>query len=717
MRRECMQAVANALGRDLNQVEARDIEQRIVGAARRMAQTDPAWASKSQAQRLAEAGEQAAKELLGEAQLKAERESLQIAAHSRIEQSKADMATRGLSGLDALDRLSIFEADGKTGDISVEYRSKAVRNDLMRQLLPVLEASNPKWFGLLENVEGVTDIARAIHGERSSPEATAGAKIWKEVTSKARERFNAAGGDIGKLDDWGMPHHHSQMRVANAGRDAWVAEILPKLDRSKYMREDGRPMTDAELTEFLGEAWTTIATGGANKVEPGQYRASGMRANRGNASRQIHFKDAQSYIDYQGKFGEKPLFEVLTGHIEGIAKDIALVETFGPNPDAAYRLHRDQAVKEMKLANPTKLGKIDERAIKSDNRYNFVSGKTLPVANEALANGFDTLRNWLTSSRLGGAAISALTDEASLHLTSRINNLPAMQVLKNELAALNPANKMEERMAMRAGLALNTFISSLNRFGQDGLGATGPFAAASQFSRKLANTVMRVQGLNAMTEARRRAFGVTQMGALGAIAKDHATIGKLDPKDAEILKRKGVTEEDFRLWKAAKHEDWGNGNDTMLTPESIYRIDDATVDQVIGPRIQRLKDAAQKQVDGLRDRDIEDRGWVAKRAANLQAWVTKEKAKVEAKLAKADSATKAELKAASDQLGRLSENIDALAESWKSPQKPRKGDAAELDAFGEDAPGSGVPEMPSVDNKRTVGFYGKAALRSKGVDE
>lgn len=587
MRRECIQAVSKALGRDLNGSEVQDIEQRIVRAARAQAQADPAaWLAKSQAERLTEAGQRAAAELLHEAHVKAEREALQLAANTRVAQKLNEAHVRGLDGLQALDRMIAFHADGRLDGISVESTAKAIRNDLMRQLIPVMEASNPKWFGLLENQEGIEDITRALFGEKTqTPEAAAGAKVWKEVTTAARKRFNAAGGDIGTLDDWGMPHHHSQPRVAKAGRDAWVAEILPKLNRNKYFREDGARMTDAELTEFLKEAWRTIATGGANKLEPGQFRGNGMRANRGNASRQIHFKDAQSYIDYQQKFGERSLYEVLTGHIEGIAKDIALVETFGPNPDHAFRYFRDQAVQEAKTSNPIKSGDVDKRAIRTENLYNVVAGRTQPVANERLANGFDTVRNWLTASRLGGAVISSLSDEATLHLTARLNNLPQMRLLANQLSTLNPANKMEERMAMRAGLALNTFISSLNRFGQDNL--------ASSFSKRLAGTVLRASGLNAITEARRRAFGVTMMGSLGGVAKDHASLGKIDPKDAALLKRKGVTDDDFKLWKASKLEDWGGGNDTMLTPDSIYRLTDAEIDAAI-PRIGNLKTEAAK---------------------------------------------------------------------------------------------------------------------------
>lgn len=720
MRRECMAAAAKVLNRPITQTEARDIEERMRRNARTLAQKDPKWSSKPKDQQAIETGQAVAMELIGEARLKEKRQALQLAANTRVEQFLVDQEGKGIDRLSAIDRLVAFHADMKSSTVSLEYQARAVREDFIRQLIPVMEASNPKWFGLFENVDGVRAIIKEIHGEDSgNPAAKAGAKIWAKVAADARERFNAAGGDVGQLEDWGAPQHHSQVRVARAGRDewlqslplkerlkakaldtppppdwardTWVSNILPLLKREKYVNEDGRPMTDAQVTDFLKEAWLTIASGGANKLTPGQFKGGGMRANRGNAARQIHFKDADSYIQYQGNFGEKSLYEVLTSHIENISKDIALVENLGPNAELAMRYFREDAVQKATLANPAHTKSIRAHALRSERLFDVVSGKTQPVVSERMARNFDRMRNVLMSARLGGAVISSLPDEATLHLTAYINNLPHMRIVANELAAMNPLNKMEERVANRAGLGLNTYISSLNRFGQDGFGAS--------FTRKLANTVMRVQGLNAITEARRRAFGVTMMSALGRIAQDHESLGKLDPKDKTILESKGVTDEEFQVWRAAEHEDWGNGNNTMLTPDSIYRMADAKIDDAIAAtsnRFAKMKQDQQKTIDTLKARDNEDRGWVTSRAAKLSTWLAKEKQRVEDKLGKVDAAAKGDVADMHDTIGRLAENLDALAESWKNPPDAN---------------------TPGIEGTRPVGFYGKGSLRSKGVDE
>ncbi len=489
------------------------------------------------------------------------------------------------------------------------------------------------------------------------PEAKQGAKEWHNVASALRDRFNRAGGDVGQLEDWGLPHHHSQSKVAKAGREQWVADTLPALDRDHYFNPDGTRMNDTQLSEFLGHAWESIATGGANKTEPGAFRGSGARANRGNESRQIHFKGADAYMDYQGKYGEKSLYEVLVGHIESVSKDTALVETLGPNPDSTYRLFRDTAVLAGKRADPTQYGKLDERAVKSDNLYNVVSGKTQPVASKWLSDSFDTLRNWLIAARLGSSVITSFSDEATLHLTAKVNQLPEMRLLANELAAYNRFNKMEERLALRAGLAMQTLVSSLNRFGQQGLGRA--------FSSKLANSVLRASGLNAMTEARKRAFGVTMMHALGSVVKEHGSLGELDANDHRILLSKGLTENDFAVWKKAQLEDWGGGNDTMLTPESIYRIPDSAIDQVIQPKLDQIKVATQGQIDELHSRDAEEQQWLSKRAANLKDWVQSAQDRLATRIANTEGRAKERLQGLSQRLASTYGQLDTASAFWK----------------------------------------------------
>ena len=586
MRAICIRAASMALGRAITKGEADEIERRIMQGMRFLASKDPTWANKTITEQVSESAKKAAQEVVEEKRLKQHRDALNILAQSRLALFINQAPARGLSRLDALDRTVAFHADGNANTTSIESWANAIGADYVRQIITTLEASNPKFFGLFENAEGIRDLTMELFGENSgNADARAGAKVYHDVAETARQRFNRAGGAISKLEDWKIPHHHSQTKVAAAKRDPWITEIMPGLNRNKYFNEDGSRMDDGQLGNFLSHAWESIATGGANKLTPGVPRGTGARANRGSEHRQIHFKDADSYMRYQAKFGESDPYSVIVNHLLGISKDIALVEIYGPNPDRNFHIFLDTEIQKATLADPESTGDLRKRAIKIENLYNEVAGIRVPIASLRMAQTFDTLRSWLVAARLGSAVITSFSDEATMHLTGHINNLPEMQLLKNELAAYNRANKLEERLANRQGLGLTTMISVLNRFGQEGLGKS--------FSSKLASATIRASGLNAMTEARKRGFGVTMMGAIGRVVRDNADLAALSKTDHAILLSKGVTDTEFAIWKNADAEDWGNGNDTMLTPDAIYRMSDVTLNAIDpGVHPQQLREQA-----------------------------------------------------------------------------------------------------------------------------
>ncbi len=596
MRQECINAVQQAAARRLTQQEIQNIEDRIYRNMRQLARNDPAsWRVLTDAERLRRAAQLAADELKNEAALKKRRVALTIAARQRLDTFINNYQGRD-GKLEALNRTIAFHADGKSNFLSVESRGKATRDYALSQIQEAFEAVDPRFFHLFEDESSVRDLVYEMRGQDTgNVRAKKGAKAWADVTELLRRRFNDAGGDIGYLENWGVPQHHSMEKVGRVSRDKWVSDVIGKLDRKYYIREDGQLMSDAELTTFLGEAYNTIATGGLNKLSDSGMHLSGSRANRGNASRQIHFKDADSYMEYQREYGDRSLWEVMVGHLEGISKDIALVETYGPNPDHVFRSILDEVTAKEATANPQNTGRIKRISNSTENLYNFISGKTQPIANPHIARWSDNIRNWMVASRLGSALLASFSDLGTMYLSAKVVNLPMNKLFMNQIEAMNPANRTELARARRAGLAMESLLGSVNRWAMDNMGPS--------ISRWAATAVMRASGLTAWTDAHKRAYGVTMMGSLGEVVSRTPDLRSLDNNDFRILKSKGVTEQDFSVWKLAQQEDWGNGNTTMLTPESVMRIPDSAL-QHIGPpervrfeAMRRLLGAVSEEVD------------------------------------------------------------------------------------------------------------------------
>ncbi len=596
MRQECINAVQQAASRRLTQQEIQNIEDRIYRNMRQLARNDPAsWRAMTDAERLRRAGQLAANELTNEAALKRRRVALTIAARQRLD---AFIKTyQGKDGkLEALNRTIAFHADGKSNFLSVESRGKATLDYALSQIQEAFEAVDPRFFHLFEDEASVRDLVYEMRGQDTgNVRAKKGAKAWAGVTELLRQRFNDAGGDIGYLENWGIPQHHSMEKVGRVSQDKWISDVIGKLDRKYYIKDDGQLMSDAELKTFLGEAYNTIATGGLNKLSDTGMRISGARSNRGNASRQIHFKDADSYLEYQREYGDRSLWEVMVGHLEGISKDIALVETYGPNPDHVFRSILDEVTAEQATANPERTGRIKRLANSTENLYNFIAGKTQPIANPHIARWSDNIRNWMVASRLGSALLASFSDLGTMYMSAKVANIPMNRLFMNQLEAMNPANRTELARARRAGLAMESLLGSVNRWAMDNMGPS--------VSRWAATAVMRASGLTAWTDAHKRAYGVTMMGSLGEVVSRAPDLRSLDDSDFRILKSKGITEQDFSVWKLAQQEDWGNGNTTMLTPESIMRIPDAAVMHLGPPErvrfeaMRRLLAAVSEEVD------------------------------------------------------------------------------------------------------------------------
>lgn len=583
---KCLNALTRAAGRKLSESEISDIYERVHKAAldikagraepgdvglgkKRTAEIGGGPAGEALTQHIFErAAQQAAADLLHEAKVKERNANLQV---TKLAARMGDVETikaAGLKDLDAVEKTITRDYTGRFSVESLEQKVMGYKSYFESRILPAWEALGSDFLGIFQDRQKLVNLIRELRGESTGDALAAkGAKSFHDAAEEARRTFNEAGGDIGKLDDWGMPQHHSQEKVAAAGKDVWMNTILPMLDRKRYVDDLGVPFTDTQMHDFLGHAWDTIATNGHANIEPGGFRGAGAKANRHAEHRQIHFKDAQSVIDYWNAFGDKTAFEILHGHIDRMARDIAFIEHFGPNPDSTYRTLRDAGLKAAAISEPTKTIEFEGRAVKLDNLYNYVAGRTKPSANKTLSGIADGIAHLNAAGKLGGAMWASLYgDKATMEAVSHLNDLPLVQRWRTELSLLNPANTADRKLIQRQGLMLDSVRSGLQRF-YEGLGG-------SSITGRIANAVLRITGMNAINDIRTASFGLSLMDAIGNEIKKGVQFDALPDSDIRTLRNYGITRADWDTWKLAKLDDMGHGNDSVLTPEGISRIPD-----------------------------------------------------------------------------------------------------------------------------------------------
>lgn len=571
MRAECVDAVQEAIGRALTKPEIKGIEDRIRGNMRQLARQDPqAWRGLTDAERLQRAAETARDQLVGEAAKKQQRIGLQLDSIGRVQGFIADAVAAGARPFEALYRWM---------ELTDVYR-KGVEREYFSRLVDTMQAVNGRLLGLIEDATVSRAIVQEIFGRDSgSAVAQRAAAAWLDTVEAMRQRFNAAGGDVGQLDYGYIPQPHDQVRVQRAGADAWAQQVLPLLDRARYFGEDGVALTDAQMLEFLRASWDSIQSAGLNKVTPGAPKGVGMLANRGSASRQIHFAGPDEYLAYMQAFGRPGVLASMQGHIGRLARDIALAERFGPNPEAAFRTLYDVQAKTGD--SPRVLGKL----VDVQKVWDLMSGKLDRPQWAGLADVAQGVRNIEVATKLGGALLSSITDFGTLAITAGFNRLPILGTVGAAIRAFGDRGMKD--FANRAGLIGESMISDMNRWAEGNVGAG--------WTSKAARATMKLSFMEAWTDALRRGFSVTMMGALGKMSRSEWTA--LDAADRAHLSRAGITQADFDIWRAATPETWRGS--AMLTPESIRAVqglDARAVDQAVTKLLAYITDESEYAV-------------------------------------------------------------------------------------------------------------------------
>ncbi|MDB5453248.1 MAG: hypothetical protein JWO33_1826, partial [Caulobacteraceae bacterium] len=538
MKKQCIaavQAAAESVGRErLTDAELRGIDDRLSGTMRRLAQTEEGWQGMSRDMRVSLAAERAMEEIRAEAVRKVENAQRQVVATAHTQERIA--------------QLKRAFGDNQTGAVVHDIEQtrqyvNGIKNESMSQLMDLVDAARSgegagagrrlaMWMFDTDNPKMSRDLATEIfrnaEGSTGNKTAQAGAKAYLGVIEGMRERFNAAGGDVRRLDYGYIPQPHDSAKVRGAGdtgaQERWVADTLPRLDRARYVLEDGSRMNDQQVTELLRSAWETIGTEGLNKQEPGAFRGSGGAANRGSDSRQIHFKDADAYLDYMRQYGRGSMYDAVIGHVGGMARNIGVVERYGPNPNAQMRLQMD-------LAERADGGKQRVFGLRPEQYWSVVNGTAGAADSARLAQIGTDIRNIQTFGKLAGAVLSSVTDLGTYMVTTGYNKLPYWDSLGN----IRRAAKSDVQDFMNThGLIAESMIGDLNRWSGGTL--------RQNWSGRLANTTMKLSLMNAWTDTLRRGFQLSMMKGLGRMAEKDW--GALSEWDRTHMERKGVSEAD-----------------------------------------------------------------------------------------------------------------------------------------------------------------------------
>lgn len=456
----------------------------------------------------------------------------------------------------------------------------------MESLLNRFRRSKLAGDKIRQNRAQLQNVVREAFGEDTGDAAAKGfAQAWDDTSRWLVQRFNAAGGAIALAEKWGLPQWHDRRALLARRMDAWREDIKPQLDTSRMMHPLTRtPIQPGELDEILNGIWQGIVTDGWDSKEATrQIMGKGALANQRQEHRFLVFKDADSWMKYQADYGGgSDPFAAMMGHINMMSRDIAAMEILGTNPTLGVEFLKQIVAKE---ASKKQLGQAARFAgggdpvnrarkmqYRIDEVWGSIRGSLSTPVDGVWANIGAGIRNIITSSVLGSAAIASISDVGTQQVTRGFAGLPVTNVFKGTIqAAIGGAT---QRDAVAAGLVLDAarhVHAAQARY-------VGTFAGP-EWTAYLGDRVLTLSGLTPWTQGGRHAFGLAFMHEL---ARSQAKAwDKLHPLLRAKLEQYGMDAGHWTtLQRATIHT--GHSGLELLRPNEIAAHDPKLAERYLG---------------------------------------------------------------------------------------------------------------------------------------
>lgn len=462
------------------------------------------------------------------------------------------------------------------GDMA-EIAQTRIRDLTWARMDEFVEQSRPRAAGTIIPTKHLPDVVRAAYGRPTkNPTDMEMANSIKDMIDFTRKLANRQGASIPENKRTFLPQAHSTVKVRRIketieeSKAEWIKDQLEWLDWDN-MEYHGERIAPQNREEVLSRVYDTIASGGDVNIRPGI--PSERLTERMARQRFLHYKDADSWLANNEKYGEGDLFQQVVGYVESMSREIGLMEVFGPNPGTSLNfMHRTamQHAAALDLApgtrgrSKTQGAKVDAAISRFNERYKLLS-RNLPNSDESLlANIGGTARTAVGASLLSGAYIMNLSDLSIMKHTAMLNNLPGVGSVRTYLKFFKSTGASRE-MAIRAGMGADGFIN----VAQAQQRAFGPLMGGV-WAKRYSDIIMRAQLLNAHNTAAKWAWNYDMQGMFANLSNTRYD----DLPMVDQFRARGITEEDWNLFRSQTPYDPEGMN--LLRPIDLFNKPEGT---------------------------------------------------------------------------------------------------------------------------------------------
>lgn len=434
----------------------------------------------------------------------------------------------------------------------VEHEGRTIFKQAMGGMQEFLRDHAENIFGQVRGRAQLRDIVRELHGQDSGNVA---AKQIAAAINQQREwlrnSFNSLGGDIRKLDDFGVAHSHDRRKISKARFDKWFDEINARLDwhridnhatGKKFTSEPGGRPNQQAAKDFLRPIYEDIVTRGWSDRTPGFGMGAKALFNTGQDHRVLHFKTADDWMAYNDAFGSENPFQAIIGEFQRRSMDIARMRAFGPNPKAGL----ENAIQVMEKAAMTAPrgrtsrsqpeNRVARKAELARVMHGLLSGELNQPADQAMAGLLAGGRNLLTAAQLGSATLSQITDLPSMALAAKAVGMspwnPLVNTFKNIFAGI------DQQTAKELGFILDSWADASTTMARYMGDVWQP-----EITSRVSNFVLKANGMTAITNRERVAITMAFGSDLAKMADRHWD--QLDPNLRAFMEGRNIGAEDW----------------------------------------------------------------------------------------------------------------------------------------------------------------------------
>jgi hypothetical protein len=443
------------------------------------------------------------------------------------------------------------EGHGFKGE-SVQSLTEAYEDMIRARMNAVLTEVGLNVTGGTRNKARLESLIREMHGQASG-DATAAklAKVVQDTQAMLVAEFNRLGGDIKWLKDRGMPQSHDAGQLLKRGFDDWSATISARLDWSRIDNfATGRPFADApgvvpdaaDTGNFLREVYDSITTRGWSDRDPSMTPGGRALYNTRADHRVLHFRSGDDQLAYNREFGASDPFTAMINEMYSMASDLSHMRILGPNPKMGLEFASQVAKKRAAdLGDTAMLNRAERQSKKARAIYAHTSGAVNIPENEAWARFLSGTRAVLTSTQLGSAVLSSVTDVATITAAADTIGMSATNTLSRSVKLM--ASQMDRADAARAGYVAETLA--------DAGGGAARFMGkmfGTGIPERMAGFTLRASGLAFVTDMRKAAF---QMEFAGFMAQNaNRGFDQIDDGLRRILQSRDITATDWDALRA-----------------------------------------------------------------------------------------------------------------------------------------------------------------------